>query len=318
MENNLLWKYFRKVSEVFLPTPFARRATGQILSFRAPGQISTHALRTEGDIRPQLSLETSYNFYPRPPHGGTTGRATRQHFYPRPPHGWRHKAEKAQAKIPFLSTPSTRRATVSRQRFPLSIGISTNALHAEGDSQPSTGAGSCRDFYPHPHAEGDSGFGGLSWRLWDFYPRPYTEGDQKKKSSAVFRRISSHTLRIEGDRWASSGVISPGSFLPTPSTWRATMTSINEAKSTRNFYPRPPHGGRQKSTIGVNHSLQTAVLFPRDSNRRFVETTHADWVQAQPASRRQATCARTLIFNYQKPTTRLGAASCRLAGGAAD
>ena len=222
MENNLLWKYFRKVSEVFLPTPFARRATGQILSFRAPGQISTHALRTEGDIRPQLSLETSYNFYPRPPHGGTTGRATRQHFYPRPPHGGRHKAEKAQAKIPFLSTPATRRATVSRQRFPLSIGISTNALHTEGDLYRCDLRLHERDFYPRPHIEGDSGFGGLSWRLWDFYLRPHTEGDQKKKSSAVFRRISSHTLRIEGDRWASSGVISPGSFLPTPSARRAT------------------------------------------------------------------------------------------------
>ncbi len=79
-----------------------------------------------------------------------------------------------------------------------------------------------RDFYPRPRVEGDSGCGGLSWRLWDFYLRPHTEGDQKKKSSAVFRRISSHTLRIEGDRWASSGVISPGSFLPTPSARRAT------------------------------------------------------------------------------------------------
>ena len=231
------------------------------------GGVSTHALRTEGNRANSL--------FPR----------SRTDFYPRPPHRGRHQATiELGDKLQFLPTPSTRRATVSRQRFPLSIGISTNALHAEGDSQPSTGAGSCRDFYPRPHAEGDSGSGGLSWRLWDFYPRPYTEGDQKKKSSAVFRRISSHTLRIEGDRWASSGVISPGSFLPTPSTWRATMTSINEAKSTRNFYPRPPHGGRQKSTIGVNHSLQTTVLFPRGSNCRFVETTHADWVQAQPAN----------------------------------
>lgn len=199
MENNLLWKYFRKVSEVFLPTPFARRATGQILSFRAPGQISTHALRTEGDIRPQLSLETSYNFYPRPPHGGTTGRATRQHFYPRPPHGWRHKAEKAQAKIPFLSTPATRRATVSRQRFPLSIGISTNTLHAEGDSQPSTGAGSCRDFYPHPHAEGDSGSGGY-------------RGGSGISTHAPTRRATKR----------KSPLRSFGEFLATPSAWRAT------------------------------------------------------------------------------------------------
>ncbi len=276
MENNLLWKYFRKVSEVFLPTPFARRATGQILSFRAPGQISTHALRTEGDIRPQLSLETSYNFYPRPPHGGTTGRATRQHFYPRPPHGWRHKAEKAQAKIPFLSTPSTRRATVSRQRFPLSIGISTNVLHAEGDSQPSTGAGSCRDFYPHPHAEGDSGSGGLSWRLWDFYPRPYTEGDQKKKSSAVFRRISSHALHAEGDTHTRS--VPRWSVKISTHTLHTEGDLATSSLTTRCglFLPTP-------STQKGNRNPQANAPFPRGSNCRFIESTHANWVQAQPA-----------------------------------
>ena len=123
-------------------------------------------------------------------------------------------------------------------------------------------------------------------------------------------QISIHALRMEGNRSSTPGLMAAG-FLSTPSAWRATMTSINGAKSTRNFYPRPPRRGRQKSTIGVNHSLQTAVLFPRDSNRRFVENTHADWVQAQPASRRQATCVRTLSFDYQKPTTRLSAASCR-------
>ena len=111
MENNLLWKYFRKVSEVFLPTPFARRATGQILSFRAPGQISTHALRTEGDIRPQLSLETSYNFYPRPPHGGR--------LYP---------GRDSPCRLGFLPTPSTRRATVSHQPVQAHAAISTHAL----------------------------------------------------------------------------------------------------------------------------------------------------------------------------------------------
>ena len=171
MENNLLWKYFRKVSEVFLPTPFARRATGQILSFRAPGQISTHALRTEGDIRPQLSLETSYNFYPRPPHGGTTGRATRQHFYPRPPHGWRHKAEKAQAKIPFLSTPSARRATwkaaSTRVQF-LPTPSTRRATLSNCSSQSQFSY-----FYPRPPHGGRLPVLPLrSLRRVHFYPRP--------------------------------------------------------------------------------------------------------------------------------------------------
>ena len=49
MENNLLWKYFRKVSEVFLPTPSTRRATGVRDQVGCRHGISTHALRMEGD-----------------------------------------------------------------------------------------------------------------------------------------------------------------------------------------------------------------------------------------------------------------------------
>ena len=44
MENNLLWKYFRKVSEVFLPTPSTRRATFTDVTSARINAISTHAL----------------------------------------------------------------------------------------------------------------------------------------------------------------------------------------------------------------------------------------------------------------------------------
>ena len=101
-------------------------------------------------------------------------------------------------------------------------GISTHALHTEGDLYRCDLRLHERDFYPRPHVEGDSGFGGLSWRLWDFYLRPHTEGDQKKKSSAVFRRISSHTLRTEGDVWGVINLLEGYGFLSTPSTERAT------------------------------------------------------------------------------------------------
>ena len=58
------------MSDVFLSTPSARRAT----KFKYPKQpdleISIHALREEGDspYRPRRALRT--NFYPRPPRGG--------------------------------------------------------------------------------------------------------------------------------------------------------------------------------------------------------------------------------------------------------
>ena len=57
------------------------------------GDISIHALREEGDIIFSLALSRMSNFYPRPPRGGRrSGCATRTpcwYFYPRPPRGGR-------------------------------------------------------------------------------------------------------------------------------------------------------------------------------------------------------------------------------------
>ena len=79
----------------FLPTPSARRATGNSVTdgtthsisthaLREEGDvytmncnhrcyISTHALREEGDFRPPITWQYRQNFYPRPPRGGRPG-----------------------------------------------------------------------------------------------------------------------------------------------------------------------------------------------------------------------------------------------------
>src|SRR5699024_2533981 len=80
----------------FLPTPSARKATGvwslQVLAVC----ISTHALREEGD---GLDL---------------TGFLFTSYFYPRPPRGGRRKSQTVTTShVPFLPTPSARRATCS-------------------------------------------------------------------------------------------------------------------------------------------------------------------------------------------------------------
>ena len=87
------------------------------------------------------------------------------------------------------------------------------------------------------------------------------------RSSSI--SISIHALRVEGDRGPKPHLLSINLFLSTPSGWRATCAgelatgggtiSIHalrvegdqEAKAadaaSRNFYPRPPGGGRPKS-----------------------------------------------------------------------
>ena len=82
-------------SKKFLPTPSARRATGAVFVFARYTDISTHALREEGDRVFLRSICPLRNFYPRPPRGGRRG----DKLHPG-------------IKLVFLSTPSARRATL--------------------------------------------------------------------------------------------------------------------------------------------------------------------------------------------------------------
>ena len=83
----------RKYS-VFLSTPSARRATEKVLGDGQKAEISIHALREEGDLNFCGWIAYKDYFYPRPPRGG------------RP-----HLLTGGEKHIPFLSTPSARRAT---------------------------------------------------------------------------------------------------------------------------------------------------------------------------------------------------------------
>ena len=57
-------------SLLFLPTPSARRATIVNGSNVQDVDISTHALREEGDIIDTIAYWQQNDFYPRPPRGG--------------------------------------------------------------------------------------------------------------------------------------------------------------------------------------------------------------------------------------------------------
>ena len=59
----------------FLPTPSARRATQHLAADQRVLDISTHALREEGDWQAWRTGRAIKNFYPRPPRGGRRGTA---------------------------------------------------------------------------------------------------------------------------------------------------------------------------------------------------------------------------------------------------
>ena len=75
---------------VFLPTPSVRRATGRDQRSNKTDEISTHALREEGDILVGELAKLLRQFLPTPSVRRATSDHQRQHlgrlyFYPRPP-----------------------------------------------------------------------------------------------------------------------------------------------------------------------------------------------------------------------------------------
>ena len=106
------------MTDKFLSTPSARRATLSNRLWLGRLFISIHALREEGDPLQSPPCALLSNFYPRPPRGGrllTQQEITQiNDFYPRPPRGGRRARWNPLVLIPvFLSTPSARRATLT-------------------------------------------------------------------------------------------------------------------------------------------------------------------------------------------------------------
>ena len=142
----------------FLSTPSARRATmprgttpapptnfyprpprgGRPRCFFVFAQsfvISIHALREEGDAADPLCGLPLLYFYPRPPRGGRPSRP-----------------DIAAGRWKFLSTPSARRATKSRNQRGTVLSISIHALREKGDVCRRNGGGRPGRFLSTPSA----------------------------------------------------------------------------------------------------------------------------------------------------------------------
>ena len=109
----------------FQSTPSARRATDGTVPAGRCRTISIHALREEGDRSTSTFWDALMYFNPRPPRGG------------RLPRRW-----PSTPPCRFQSTPSARRATLTRWRQSWRRWISIHALREEGDGC-GTGCGNC-------------------------------------------------------------------------------------------------------------------------------------------------------------------------------
>ena len=192
---------------LFLSTPSARRATLAAAGVAALIVISIHALREEGDVSAFSDAESTSK---------------------------------------FLSTPSARRAT--------SFSLSTNTTPCDFYPRPPRGGRLFRTSLKSPflsisiHAlreEGDICGPTAHTAMTYFYPRP-PRGGRLQAFGMVPDEIviSIHALREEGDAVSSledatSSIISIHALRE-----EGDSSAHRSVCRRRNFYPRPPRGGR--------------------------------------------------------------------------
>ena len=200
----------------------------------------------EGDPIPRTVRRKIRDFYPRPPGGGRpkaprTSRSS-TYFYPRPPGGGRRRPYRFPTwPRKFLSTPSGWRATL-----PSASGFLSFVY-----------------FYPRP-----PGGGRLHADLSQLVKQNISihalrvEGDAAETADSVQKiDISIHALRVEGDGKLGKTVYQHDVFLSTPSGWRATAhRGARKISRRRDFYPRPPGGGRPSKAAA---RIQSADFYPR-------------------------------------------------------
>ena len=148
-----------RLTELFLSTPSARRATGS---------------------RPPAAPPSS-NFYPRPPRGGR-----------------QYRLLSGTLTFKFLSTPSARRATVADRHLARGRDISIHALREEGDPLRWCRRCPAKYFYPRPPRGGrpSSGLRGCSSRRISIHALR-EEGDSKNRDKiSIFKQIIQHSARI--------------------------------------------------------------------------------------------------------------------------
>ena len=255
------------------------------------------------------------------------------HFYPRPPRGGRlkfqsffvyrviisiHALREEGDRFPpclqrrrsaFLSTPSARRATRHLLQFPpgpqnfyprpprggrlrhlpqrvSGDSISIHALREEGDTDLKRRQTVRESFLSTPSARRAT--------VW---------------LAAADRHcaISIHALREEGDASAQARAVGISQFLSTPSARRATGAGEAARLRARDFYPRPPRGGRRYAPFRLHSPFHISIHALREEGDgwlRATEVTHNTFLST-PSARRATSHFMTLPHNvsyfYPRP-----------------
>ena len=194
-------------------------------------------------------------------------------FYPRPPRGGRLKDDRLKERlILFLSPPSARRATPylppsSLMHCAISIPalreegdnpdtatkvvlyeISIPALREEGDIRSTSCVIFSSVFLSPPSARRATRTGySISQVHRHFYPRPPRGGRRTYPSCSPY---SSKFLSPPSARRATKIPqfrVELLTFLSPPSARRATSQRAGPSRHLRDFYPRPPRGGRRRA-----------------------------------------------------------------------
>ena len=112
--------------------------------------------------------------------------------------------------------------------------------------------GAENDFYPRPPRGGRPTTRRIFFPWQSFLSTPSARRATRHTDAALnlALNISIHALREEGDPGPSTARHRRRRFLSTPSARRATLPPRPRIAQIRNFYPRPPRGGRLEHSDG--------------------------------------------------------------------
>ncbi len=152
-------------------------------------------------------------------------RSRRPDFYPRPPRGGRPQQDRR---------PAIRHI------------ISTHALREEGDQFVGIRFLRLFNFYPRPPRGGRHTHALSNTRALSFLPTPSARRATYLLPVTILYQIQflpTPSAR-RATKLSQTDIFVIGEFLPTPSARRATVLFVRAKRKGRNFYPRPPRGGR--------------------------------------------------------------------------
>ena len=180
----------------------------------------------------------------------------------------------------------------------MTLKISIHALREEGDGTAAGPTSRALYFYPRPP------------RGWRPLPSlPYTAplqflstpsarratGRLKPLALGVF--ISIHALREEGDAFRYDKLEYLDEFLSTPSARRATVGGGDRVHEHKNFYPRPPRGGRLTPT---GKTVYVELFLSTPSARRATAKTETKSLFSNKLYNILHEFRRALIYNGSK------------------